>query len=245
MYSPTKTMTKLVRQAVRDFNLIEPGDRVAVGLSGGKDSFLLLQALKQLALGDDMDFELFPIHLDQHQPGFDRQTFEATLDLLGSTCEVVSENTHDIVQQQLKPGQIPCAICSRLRRGILNEYCKAQGYNKLAIGHHLDDALETFLLNLFYGRSLNPLKPATPSKQDVTTIRPLILIEERKIEAWVAMVDLPVVACPVCDTFPRSKRREVKTMVDGMLNVHHELHASVRSALYGEASHPLLEDLGV
>ena len=231
-YWPSKSITRLTRQAVRDFSLIAPGDRVAVGLSGGKDSLMLLQALKQLQRGADFDFELFPVHLDQHQPGFDRATFERTLQTLGSECEVVSEDTHSVVQQQLQPGQIPCSLCSRMRRGILNAHCVKQGYTKLAIGHHLDDALETFLLNLFYGRRLEPLKALTPSAQGVCTIRPLILVEERKIASWVATWDVDAVACPVCDTYPKSKRRDLKQLIESFGALHPDLHASVRQALY-------------
>lgn len=225
---------KLVRQALRDFVLIEPGDRVAVGMSGGKDSAMLLATLMQLQRAQDMpEFSLHPVHLDQHQPGFDRQGFERQLERLGMPCEVVSEDTHSVVQAKLKPGQIPCSICGRLRRGILNRYCAEQGYSKLALGHHLDDALETFLLNLFYGRRLEPLKPATPaSKVEVVTIRPLILVEERKIAAWAVQHEVPVIACPVCDTVPESRRRDLKEIMRRFASLNADLHASVRAALY-------------
>ncbi len=229
----SRPVMQLMRQAVRDFQLIQPGDRVAVGLSGGKDSLLLIHALRELQLAKDLAFSLHPIHLDQQQPGFDRATFDRALALLGVECEIITRDTYSVVQAQLKPGQIPCSLCGRMRRGILNGFCAERGYNRLALGHHLDDAIETFLLNLLYGRKLDPLKPATPASQhDVTTIRPLILVEERKIAAWITAQDLPVVACPVCDTTPESRRRDLKQLIRQLQSLNADVHASVRAALY-------------
>jgi tRNA 2-thiocytidine biosynthesis protein TtcA len=229
----SKPVIKLVRQAVLDFGLIEPGDRVAVGISGGKDSLLLATALQELSRHADLDFEMQSVHLDQNQPGFERETFRGALERLGLNCEILDEDTHSVVQQQLEPGQIPCSLCSRMRRGILNEFCAQNGFNKLALGHHLDDAVETFFLNLFFGRRLEPLKAATPTSDGaVTTIRPLILVEERKIEAWVDEHRVPTVPCPVCDTFPDSKRRDLKKLLADFAQMQPDMHASVRTALY-------------
>lgn len=233
----TRQAIKLAREAIRDFNLIEEGDRVAVGMSGGKDSALLYATLKHLQSASDMPaYSLHPIHLDQHQPGFDKARFEEQLTRLGCPLEIVSQDTYSVVQQQLKPGQIPCALCGRMRRGILNNHCHERGYNKLALGHHLDDAIETFFLNLLYGRRLDPLKAATPASQhDVTTIRPLILVEERKILGWAVQEDLPIVDCPVCDTFPESRRRDLKHLIANLSELDADVHASVRAALYSPA----------
>lgn len=230
---PSKAVMKLVQQAVLDFALIQPGDRIAVGVSGGKDSLLLIACIRELSLRDDMDFEWGVVHLDQKQPGFDHAAFRVAMARLGVEAHIVEEDTHSRVQEQLKPGQIPCSICARMRRGILNQWCASQGFTKLAIGHHLDDAIETFLLNLFYGRRLDPLKAATPaSKHEVTTIRPLILVEESKVRAWVINEDLAPVACPVCDTFPASKRRDIKALLTSFEDVHPGFRESVRSGLY-------------
>lgn len=230
----SRPVMKLVRQAVRDFDLITPGDRIAVGMSGGKDSLLLAAALRELAGQGDMDFEVHAIHLDQNQPGFDRAGFDAALERLGIACHIIDRDTHSVVQSMLKPGQIPCALCGRMRRGILNRFCAEHGFTKLALGHHLDDAIETFFLNLLFGRKLEPLKPATPaSGVAVTTIRPLILVEERKIEAWVHDHDLPVVECPVCDSHPESRRRDLKELLDSFGALHTDVRDSVRTALYG------------
>ncbi len=230
---PSKAVLSAVEKAVYDFELIKAGDRVAVAISGGKDSLLLIAAIRQLSLRADLPFDWTVIHLDQKQPGFDHAGFKAMCDRMGVECTVIEEDTHSVVQAALKPGQIPCAICSRMRRGILNTWCEENGYNRLALGHHLDDAIETFFLNLMYRRQLEPLKPLTPSDNGfVDTIRPLILVEESKVIGWVREYDLAPVACPVCDTYPASKRRDIKHMLTSFEAMHGDFRASVRDALY-------------
>lgn len=204
-----------------------------MGLSGGKDSLLLACVMRELQRRADLEFTWTGVHLDQNQPGFDREGFRRVLDLLEIPCEVIDRDTHSVVQEQLRPGQIPCAICSRLRRGILNAWCTENGFDRLAMGHHLDDAMETFFLNLLYGRRLDPLKPATPdSAGRVTTIRPLILVEERKIADWAQTHRVPTVACPVCDDYPASRRRDLKQLFAQFSGLDTDIHESVRTALY-------------
>ena len=233
--TPSSPIMSSVDEAVRRFGLIQPGDKVAVGYSGGKDSLLQIVALRALQRRSDYDFELQVIHLDQKQPGFNMPGFQANLERIGESCILIERDTWSIVEEQRKPGQIPCAICSRLRRGILNRWCAENGYNKLAIGHHLDDAIETFFLNLLFGRRLDPLKPLTPaSEHDVATIRPCLLVEERKIRAWVEQSGIQPIACPVCDSFPDAKRRDLKGVIQGLSQAQPEIYASVREALYGE-----------
>lgn len=240
-----KGVLRLVERAVRDFALIEPGDRVAVGISGGKDSLLLAMVIRALAARSDFDFEWTAIHLDQHQPGFDRAGFDRTCAALDLPVQVISADTWSVVSSQLAPGQIPCALCGRMRRGILNDWCVANGFNKLALGHHLDDAIETFFLNLLYQRRLDPLKPATPTADGaVTTIRPLILVEEQAIRDWVARHQVLPIACPVCDPFPHSRRRDLKQVLDEFRRLQPQLAASVRGALYDpnpSAALPIIE----
>lgn len=234
---PSSSVMKWVHEAVRRFHLIEDGDRVAVACSGGKDSLLMIAALVALRRREDYHFELQVIHLDQQQPGFDRAGFESSVAKLGVHCEVITRDTWSVVEAQRKPGQIPCAICGRLRRGILNQWCAEHGFNKLALGHHLDDALETFMLNLLFGRRLDPLKPITPASElPVSTIRPCLLIEERKIKAWIEQSGLSPIPCPVCDSFPDAKRRDLKGLIQGLSEAQPEVYASVRDAIYGERS---------
>lgn len=231
---PGRPILELAARAIRDFGLIRPGARVAVAVSGGKDSLLLAVVLRALARRADLDFSWRLVHLDQHQPGFQRDAFDAALARLGFECEVVRRDTWSVVSSKLAPGQIPCALCSRMRRGILNGWCVEHGFDTLALGHHLDDAVETFFLNLLYGRRLDPLKPVTPDRDGaVRTIRPLILVEERRVEAWVERHGLRPVPCPVCDSYPDSKRRDLKQLVSQFRAMQPEVDASVREALYG------------
>lgn len=232
----SKSILALCASAIQKFKLIEENDRIAVGCSGGKDSLALIICLKQLQKRQDFPkFDFQVIHLDQHQPNFERDLFNENMLKMGVDCTIISKDTWSVVEQQLKPGQIPCAVCGRLRRGILNQWCADHGFNKLALGHHLDDAIETFFLNLFFGRKLNPLKPATPTaKLGVTTIRPLILVEERKIKDWVAQSGLKPVPCPVCDRFPDAKRRDLKILMDQFRLVQSDVHSSIRDAIYDQ-----------
>ncbi|RMG11354.1 MAG: tRNA 2-thiocytidine(32) synthetase TtcA, partial [Deltaproteobacteria bacterium] len=183
---PSRAVLSAALDAIRRFRLIAPGDRIAVGVSGGKDSLLLLAVLAELSRRGDFDFHFEAVHLDQGQPGFDRAAFSAALAPFDVPLRVLTRDTWSVVSQRLGPEEIPCSLCSRLRRGILHRYCTEVGFTKLALGHHFDDALETFFLNLFYGGRLAPLKPCTPTGDGrLVTIRPLILVEEAKIRAWV------------------------------------------------------------
>ncbi len=225
-----------VERAIRDFDLIRPGDRVAVGISGGKDSLLLAVTLRELARRRDRPFELGFVHLDQHQPGFARAQFDAVTARLGLEVEVVSADTWSVVEAELRPGQIPCALCGKLRRGVLNRWCAERGYTRLALGHHLDDALETFLLNLLFQRRLERMAPARAAERvPVTVIRPLILVEERKIRAWVAQHGLEPVPCPVCDKTPESSRRDLEQVLVTLRGIRPDLDEALRDALYGAA----------
>lgn len=231
---PSKAVMRLVERAVRDFDLLCPGDRVAVGMSGGKDSLLLLQVMRTLARRADLGIEVEAVHLDQGQPGFDHAGFRAALDALGATCHVVSKATWPVVAEQLGPDDIPCSLCSRMRRGILLQWCQDNGFQRLALGHHLDDAIETFFLNLLFQRRLEAMKPLTPSDDTgVAVIRPLILVDEARIRDWIAGCGLAPIACPVCDSFPRSSRRDVGALLESMAVAHPTLRDSVRHALYG------------
>ena len=233
----SQPMIKQLTSCVRQYSLIQKGDRIAVGYSGGKDSLLLIYALLSLQKRNDFDFEIVIIHLDQHQPGFARDRFNEILNTHSLSCTVISKDTWSVVKDQRKKGQIPCALCSRMRRGILNQWCADHGYNKLALGHHLDDAIETFMLNMLFGRRLDPLKPATPaSSLNVTTIRPLLFIEERKIESWMHTHQLQAIACPVCDSFEDAKRRDLKGVIQGFSQTQPEIYQSIREAIYGESS---------
>ena len=237
LFRPSRGIMQQVERAILSFGMIKPHDKIAVAFSGGKDSLLLISVFQQLSRRQDLDFTFEVIHLDQHQPGFARQSFDHLLEQIHTPCHIISKDTWSVVKSKRKAGQIPCAICGRLRRGILNRWCADHGFNKLALGHHLDDALETFMLNLLFGRRLDPLKPVTPTSDlQVDCIRPLLFVNENKIKAWLQQTQLQAIACPVCDTFPDSKRRDIKHILQSLSHSQEELYDSVRDAIYGKSS---------
>jgi tRNA 2-thiocytidine biosynthesis protein TtcA len=236
----SQPVMQAVEACVRRFELLPDGARVAVGISGGKDSAALWVAMRALQARQDFRFELGAVHLDQHQPGYQKERLDALCARLDIPLQVVSEDTWSVVSSQLEPGQIPCALCSRMRRGILNRWCAEQGFDVLALGHHLDDAIETFFLNLFFRRQLEPLKPATPADRwPVRTVRPLLLVEERRIVTWVERTGLVPAPCPVCDGIPDAQRRLQGELLQQMRALHPGLDASVRDALYQNPWHDL------
>lgn len=228
-----KAVVRDVDATLRRFEMIRPGSRVAVGVSGGKDSLLLALVLRELGARADWRFEAVPVHLDQRQPGFDRAGFDAAFAACDLRPVVVERDTWSVVSSQLDPGAIPCPLCSRMRRGILNRWCVENGFDTLALGHHLDDAIETFFLNLFFQRQLEPLKPVTPNAEaTVHTVRPLIRVGSQRIRDWVARSGLSPVPCPVCDGVPSSQRRTLGALLHTLREAHPELASSVRDALY-------------
>ncbi len=230
---PSRAVLALVQEAIERFDLIVPGDRVAVGLSGGKDSWLLWSTLRTLQQSGAIDCELAAVHLDQHQPGYDRGTFERACAAFDCDCQIASEDTWSKVEARLKPGQLPCSICSRMRRGVLNRFCEERGYTKLALGHHLQDAIETLLMNLLFGRRLEPMTPIRRGERTpVATIRPLLLVDEAKVIGWVGQHDVPVVPCPVCDSQADAHRADIGRWLDGMRARQPMLDDAFRAAIY-------------
>lgn len=228
------TLTK-VRKAISRFDLLRPFERVAIAFSGGKDSLFLISALQELSNDPTLNYRLHILHLDQQQPGYEKQRLQELISAAGIEYTILSEDTYSIVQQQKKPGQISCSICSRLRRGILNAWCARHGFDKLAIGHHFDDAIETFFLNLFFGRRLEELKARTPQQEGmVAAVRPLILLSEEAIKTWVREYELSPLPCPVCDFEENSMRRQAKDIITRLSADYPNLRASVLQALYGQ-----------
>lgn len=202
-----------VRRAVLNHQMIEAGDRVAVGLSGGKDSTALFYILdrisKEKRLG--FEFELVPITLDMDM-GMDISPLQAFIEGLGYQLEVIPTNIATVVFD-IRQEKSPCSLCAKLRRGILNKAAKELNCQKVALGHHVDDALETYLMNFFFHGKLASFEPVTYlSKVDITLIRPLLYLEETKIRSFVSRLELPVIFNP-CPVDKKTKREEVKGVV--------------------------------
>lgn len=209
-----KRLRRQVGQAIADFGMIEDGDRVMVCLSGGKDSYVMLDVLRDLQRAAPVAFDLVPVHLDQKQPGYPPAVMRDYLAGLGLEHYVLEQDTYSVVQALTPEGKTTCPVCSRLRRGILYSHARRIGATRIALGHHLDDAVETLFLNLFYGGRLKAMPPKLKSDDgDNVVIRPLYYCRERDVARWAAHRAFPIIPCNLCGAQENLQRQAVKQML--------------------------------
>lgn len=209
-----KRLRRQIGEAIADYAMIEHGDRVMVCLSGGKDSYTLLDMLLHLQTKAPIQFELTAVNLDQKQPGFPEHVLPEYLQKLGVDYKILEQDTYSVVMDKVPAGKTMCGLCSRLRRGHLYRYAREQGYTKIALGHHRDDIVETFFLNLFHGAKLKAMPPKLKS-DDATNvvIRPLAYCSERDIEKWAQLAEYPIIPCNLCGSQEKLERQNIKQML--------------------------------
>ncbi|MBH1961737.1 MAG: tRNA 2-thiocytidine(32) synthetase TtcA [Rhodocyclales bacterium] len=210
-----KRLRRQAGQAIADFNMISAGDRVMVCLSGGKDSYAMLDLLLHLREHAPIDFEIIAVNLDQKQPGFPADILPRYLTELGVPFHIENEDTYSIVKRVIPEGKTTCSLCSRLRRGVLYRVADELGATKIALGHHRDDILQTLFLNLFFAGKLKSMPPKLVSDDGRhMVIRPLAYCAESDLEAWATLREFPIIPCDLCGSQPNLQRQQVKRMLN-------------------------------
>lgn len=209
-----KRLCRQVGQAIVDFNMIEAGDRIMVCMSGGKDSYGMLDILLKLKARAPISFELVAVNLDQKQPGFPDHILPEYLAGLGIPFHIETQDTYSIVKEKVPEGKTMCSLCSRLRRGILYRVARELKCNKLALGHHRDDMLQTFFLNMFFGGKLKGMPPKVQSDRgDHLIIRPLAYVAEDDLTRWAEYRNFPIIPCTLCGSQENLQRKQIGQML--------------------------------
>jgi len=209
-----KRLRRQVGQAIADYAMIEAGDRVMVCLSGGKDSYTLLDILRQLQATAPIEFELVAVNLDQKQPNFPEHVLPTYLEGLGIEYHIIEQDTYSVVKALTPEGKTYCPVCSRMRRGALYNFARRIGATKVALGHHLDDIVETLFLNLFHGATLKAMPPKLLSDDgDHILIRPLAYCREKDIARWAEVQAFPIIPCDLCGSQDGLERQVIKRML--------------------------------
>ncbi len=227
-----RRLTRDMGRALMDFHLLQEGDRLLVAMSGGKDSYAMCVLLRDLQKRAPIRFELVAVHIDQGHPGYDGAPLEAWLRAEGIPHRIIHEDTYSIVTDKIPEGKTYCSLCSRLRRGILYEAATELGCNKIALGHHRDDALETLMLNLFFGGKLATMPPRLVSDDGRhVVIRPLIYCAEPTLAAFAKERAFPILPCNLCGSQSEAQRKQMKALLGELEAKHPTLRQTMLAAL--------------
>jgi tRNA 2-thiocytidine biosynthesis protein TtcA len=241
----TKRLRRDTWDAITEYNMLEDGDKVMVCLSGGKDSYTLLDVLLHFQKTSDIKFEIVAVNMDQKQPGFPVEVLPNYLESIGVPYLIVEQDTYSVVKEKIPEGKTTCSLCSRLRRGRLYATAKEIGANKLALGHHRDDIIETFLLNVFFSGKLEAMPPKYKTDNgEHIVIRPLAFCKEEEIEAFSDAKEFPIIPCNLCGSQPKLQRQLVKKMIKDWELIYPDRSAVIFNALKNTSpSHLLDKDL--
>jgi len=227
-----KKLLHYTGKAIADFNMIQKGDRIMVCLSGGKDSFTMVNMLQQLRRRAPGKFELFVFTLDQTQPGWNDDALRQWLEDRKITYEILSRDTYSIVKDKIPEGNTYCSLCSRLRRGIIYTYAEANGFNKIALGHHRDDLIRTLLMSILYSGEIRSMPPKllSDNKRHIV-IRPLAYCQEKDIIAYAKEQRFPIIPCTLCGSQDNLARQRVKVLIDELAKENPKIPSNMLHAL--------------
>ena len=250
MFVETKTKTKLLKKmgrAIADFKMIEEGDKIMVCLSGGKDSYTMLDLLLDVQRRSPVNFEIFAVNLDQKQPGFPEHILPEYLTSLGVPFHIIEQDTYSVVKRVIPEGKTMCGLCSRLRRGALYKYAAENGVTKVALGHHRDDIVETLFLNMFFGGKLKSMPPKLKSEDGKhIVIRPLAYVPESEIERYARAREFPLIPCSLCGSQENMQRVEIKKMLRDWEQRYpgrtEALFSSIRNVVPSHLADPSIHD---